>query len=129
MNAQGFLVSLHSLLLQYPQRMIPDGREEKPKTQIIPYVSHCSRWVKISDHRCRTILAPSTNAQSLSKATSRGRYFMPQSGARISHTLSSFIIFLQELSGQPAHRALSSGNIRVGQRPVPELLRKLALEP
>src|SRR6266571_2724090 len=27
---------------------------------------------------CRTILAPSTNAHSLPKATSRGRYFIPQ---------------------------------------------------
>ncbi len=35
-------------LLQYPQRMIPDGKEEKPETQITPHVSHCSRWVKKS---------------------------------------------------------------------------------
>src|SRR5258707_320200 len=35
--------------------MNPDGREEKPETQITPHVSHCSRWVKISDYRCREV--------------------------------------------------------------------------
>src|SRR5438874_13389412 len=39
---------------------------------------------------CRTILAPSTNEQSLPKATSRGKYFMPQSGARIRRSGSTY---------------------------------------
>ena len=39
---------------------------------------------------CRTILAPSTRAQSLPKATSLGRYFMPQSGARIRRSGSTY---------------------------------------
>lgn len=39
---------------------------------------------------CRTILAPWTNAHSLPKATSRGRYFMPQSGARIRRSGSTY---------------------------------------
>src|SRR5438309_764293 len=36
------------------------------------------------------VLAPSTNARSLPKATSRGRYFMPQSGARIRRSGSTY---------------------------------------
>ena len=52
--------------------------------------AHADAWIPVHKARddtyssLRTMAAPSLSAFSLAKATSRGRYFMPQSGAGIS---------------------------------------------